>query len=43
MLKQIQASVGVIIRLYIPNVPGIPPLTNTSTTSASNETHPHTY
>ena len=43
MLKLITASIGVYVPLHITYVPDIPYLTNISTTSAYNKTHPPTY
>ena len=43
VLKQILATVGVNVPLHIPDIPDIESLTNISTTSKSDITHPPTY
>ena len=43
MLKQIVATVGIYVSLHIPDVTDIAYLTNISTTSTSEITHPSTY
>ena len=43
MLKQILANVGLNVHLHIPDVPDIASLTNISTTSKFDITHPPTY
>ena len=43
MLNQIRATVGVNVLLQIPDVPDFASLTNISTTSTSDMTHPHMY
>ena len=43
MLKQILANVGVNVPLHIPDVPDISSLTNISTNSTFDITHPPTY
>ena len=43
MLKHMLVSIGVTVPLKITDVPDVLYLTKFSTTSASNETHPHTY
>ena len=43
MLNKVLSSAGVNIPLHIPDVPDIAYLTNISTTSTYNVTHPPTY